>query len=78
MKEEYPNMSVMDGQTKKTTSFFARVTTSWNRMEWNRMEWNFARVFFYVDVFFVEKIFQIGSPVPEILFKNCYDCPQTL
>ena len=38
----------------------------------NRIESNFARVFPYVNVFFVETIFQIGSFVPEILFKNCY------
>ena len=66
MKEKYPNTSVTDGH-KKTTSFFARVMTSSNRMESN-----FARVFPYVDVFIVEKIFRIGSPVLEILFKNCY------
>ena len=36
---------------KKTTSFFAHVMTSSNQMESN-----FARVFPYVDVFFVEKI----------------------
>ena len=51
MKEEYPNTSVTDGQ-KKTSSFFARVMTSSNRMGSN-----FAHVFPYVDVFFVGTIF---------------------
>ena len=45
-KEEYPNKSVTDGQ-KKTTSFFARVMTSSNRMKSN-----FARLFPYVDDLF--------------------------
>ena len=71
MKEKYPNMSVTDGQ-KKTTSFFARVMTSSNRIKSN-----LARVFPYVDDFFIEKIFRIGSPVPEILFKNCYPRPSS-
>ena len=50
MKEEYANTSMAYGQ-KNTMSFFARVMTSSNRVESN-----FARVFPYVDVFFVETI----------------------
>ena len=45
-KEEYPKKSVTDGQ-KKTTSFFAHVMTSSNRMKSN-----FARLFPYVDDLF--------------------------
>ena len=52
MKEEYLKKSVTDGQIKKTTSFFARVMTSSNRMKSN-----FARVFPYVDVLFCRNDF---------------------
>ena len=41
MKEEYPKKRMTDGQ-KKTTSFFARVMTSSNRLKSN-----FARLFPY-------------------------------
>ena len=68
MKEKYPYQGRY--RTDQKTSFFARVMTSSIRMEYN-----FARLFPYVNVFLVEKICQIGSSVPEILFENCYHSP---
>ena len=43
----------------------------------HQTEWNFNRWFPYFIVFFVAKIFQIGLPVSELLFKKCYHRPLT-
>ena len=67
-KKRTPNTSVTDGQTNNVLYYSCDDVIKPNRIELRSCVPLCGRFFF-------EKIFRIGSPVPEILFENCYPRP---